>query len=82
MDDGSAVDPNDVAPDDTGVMRHSDGRSVAVGPHGLRSRSMSEAEMCEARANAAPQKPPGVSGRSLDAEPPLKGYKTREAKAR
>ena len=81
MDDGSAVDPNDVAPDTAGIMRHCDGRSVAVGPHGLRSRSMSEAEMREARANAAAQKPSGVRGRALEAEPTSRGYKTRETKA-
>jgi len=82
MDDGSAVDPNDVAPDKHGILRHGDGRSVAVGPHGLRSRSMSETEMREARASAAAQKPSGgSSGRALEAVPTPRGYKTRESKA-
>lgn len=30
LEDGSVVDPNDVAPDETGVLRHKDGVAVAM----------------------------------------------------
>lgn len=40
LDDGSAADPNEVAPDEAGVLRHKDGRAVALGPYGPRSRGV------------------------------------------
>lgn len=50
LENGTAVDPNEVAPDGAGVLRHSSGQAVAVGPHGPRSRSV---EVPEAAPPAA-----------------------------
>lgn len=50
MEDGSVGDPMDIAPGDDGVLRHSDGRSVAYGPHGPRSRGCVDAEAERAKA--------------------------------
>lgn len=67
LEDGSAVDPNDCAPDDNGVMRHKSGAAVAKRGDALSSRGV---DLDEMRANET--KP----------EPVKSGYKTREAKAK
>ncbi len=54
LDDGSVGDPSEIAPDKAGVLRHKDGRAVAMAPHGPRTRGVdAEAE----RAKAAKAKP-------------------------
>lgn len=51
--DGRAADPNHVAPDKQGVLRHQDGVAVALGPHGPRSRSIdADAERATSVAQA------------------------------
>ena len=41
MEDGTPGDPALIGPGKDGLLRHADGRAVAVGPHGYRSRGMS-----------------------------------------
>lgn len=68
LEDGSPGDPAEVSPDEAGVLRHKDGRAVAIGAHGNpRSRGMSADDIAAAR-EVKPEKPKG-------------GYKTRESKA-
>lgn len=65
MEDGSFCDPRFVVADEQGVLRHQDGRPVAYGPHGPRSRSVETADMqAEPAADPKPRRP----------------YKTRESK--
>lgn len=40
LEDGTAADPNDCAPDDAGVMRHSSGMAVAMRGTALSSRGV------------------------------------------
>jgi len=63
---GVAVDPNEVAPDETGRLRHASGY-VAMRGGAYSSRGMSAEEIAAARKPKEPKAP--------------KGYKTREAKA-
>jgi 4'-phosphopantetheinyl transferase EntD len=71
LEDGTPADPNEVAPDDKGVLRHKGGRAVAIGPHGPRSTGIEVEEM---RAK------PKI--REIKAEDAPRTYKTRESKAR
>ncbi|MBA4219942.1 MAG: hypothetical protein C0458_04345 [Methylobacterium sp.] len=51
--DGRVADPNHVAPDEQGVLRHKEGVAVALGPHGPRSRSIdADAERATSVARA------------------------------
>ena len=63
LEDGSAGDPRHIAPDESGMLRHLDGRVVAYGPHGPRSRSV---------------EPTDYASREMSAEKPKRGYKTRQ----
>lgn len=49
MEDGSVADPSDTAPDDKGVLRHKDGRAVAMRGDVPRSRSVEVSEHREMR---------------------------------
>lgn len=70
LEDGTPGDPAEIAADENGVLRHKDGRAVAIGDHGNpRSRGMTAEEVAEARKEVKPEKPAG-------------SYKTRESKAR
>lgn len=66
LEDGTAADPNEVAPDEAGVLRHKDGQAVAMGPHGPRSRGVDAPEREAASPNDRQMKP-AAAGR----------YKTR-----
>lgn len=66
LEDDSAADPNEVAPDEAGVLRHKDGRAVAMGPYGPRSRGVDVPERA-APPSADRQMKPAAAGR----------YKTR-----
>jgi hypothetical protein len=48
MECGGVADPAEVAPDADGVLRHADGRAVAMGPHGPRSRGVDVPDRREA----------------------------------
>lgn len=75
MEDGSVGDPHEIVPDASGRLRHKDGRAVAYGPHGPRSRGHVDAaaEREKARAQSATKE--------IKPEEPKRGYKTRESKA-
>lgn len=78
LDDGSAADPREVAPDKAGVLRHKDGRAVAYAPHGPRSRSLDpEAERAKTKPKAAP-----TEGRDMRPADDRRPYITRDAKTR
>lgn len=86
MEDGSAGDPRQIAPDKDGVLRHKDGRAVAYAPHGPRSLSVDIGiDMGEAPAAGKRRKPEREAETSATAdmqpETPKRGYKTRESKA-
>lgn len=79
LEDGSAADPDDVAPDASGVLRHKSGIAVAVGPHGPRSRGMSENDIAAARVRtAAPEERASRSPNDRQMKPKSgAGYHTR-----
>ena len=67
LEDGEAVDPNECAPDDKGVLRHKGGKAVAMRGDAHSSRGVDPAAM---------KKPKDVKPEASRA-----GYKTRETKA-
>jgi hypothetical protein len=70
LEDGNAADPNEVSPDENGVLRNKSGVAVAIGPHGPKSTGVDvEAERAKSQKDMKPQ------GET-------RGYKTRESKAR
>jgi|KBSMisStaDraftv2_1062788.scaffolds.fasta_scaffold04226_9 hypothetical protein len=70
MEDGTVGDPHEVAPDKDGVLRHKDGRAVAMASHGPRSRGVdADAERAKARAKVAP-KPAEAVEKPVAPEPP------------
>lgn len=84
MEDGSVGDPLEIAPGDDGILRHSDGRAVAYGPHGPRSRGCVDAEAERAKvAEKRDTKREAISpeDRELKANDGRRGYKTRAPKA-
>lgn len=72
LEDGSVVDPNEVAPDKRGRLRHKDGRAVAMRGQVPSTYSVDPGEE---RARVKP-KP-----KEAKPEEPPRGYKTRESKA-
>lgn len=66
LEDDTVADPKDVAPDESGVLRHKDGQAVAMGPYGPRSRGV-DVEAREAPSAADRQMRPAAGSR----------YKTR-----
>ena len=76
LETGAFADPNECGPDAAGVLRHVSGVAVAVGPHGHRSRGMSEAEIAAARAVTAepePADPPAPADEPTPAQKPRRG---------
>lgn len=71
LEDGTPADPNEVAPDKKGVLRHKDGAAVAIGPHGPLSTGV---DVEEQRSK--------TKSREIKAEDAPRTYKTRESKAR
>jgi hypothetical protein len=69
MADGSYGDPAEIGTNDAGTLMHRDGRAVACGPHGPKSRGMSADEIA------------GYRGRVMAPAQPGRGYKTRQARA-
>jgi hypothetical protein len=74
LEDDSVGDPMDVAPDAKGVLRHKDGRAVAMAPHGPRSRGVN-AE-AERKRQAKPKDAPARDDREVKPKPGAK-YETR-----
>lgn len=76
MNDGTAGDPNEIGTGEDGKLRHKDGREVAYGPHGPRSRGDVDADAERAKAKTRY----GVPKKDMKPEEPAVGYKTRELK--
>ena len=76
LEDGSVVDPNEVAPDDKGVLRHSNGGAVAMRGQTPSSRGV-DAAVERAKANPKSKS----KARDMKPEESVSGYTTREAKA-
>lgn len=76
LEDGSAVDPREVAPDKAGVMRHKNGIAVAMRGQALSSRGV---DPDEERAKA---KKPAKKTADMKPEEQKAGYKTRETKTK
>lgn len=60
LEDGSTVDPSDVAPDDAGILRHKDGAAVAMRGQTHSSRGVDLDE--EGKMIDSKQMRPGQSG--------------------
>lgn len=86
LEDGSSANPNEVAPDERGVLRHKDGMAVAIGAHGNhRSRgvdvdedgrliSSSEKKPAEEKTD---KKPSGTNRQMKAGKDSAAEYKTR-----
>ena len=70
LEDGSVADPREVAPDNTGALRHASGVAVAMRGPAPSSRGV-DADVERAKAKAKDVTPA-----------PARTYKTRETKAR
>lgn len=68
LEDGSAGDPALIGTGEDGRLVHEDGRKVAYGPHGPKSRSI---DPDEERGT--------MTAREAKPETPKRGYKTRKA---
>ncbi|MFZ4605162.1 MAG: hypothetical protein ACOYM5_02790 [Caulobacter sp.] len=75
LEDGSVVDPNDVAPDETGALRHKDGVAVAMRGDAPSSRGV---DLDENRLMIGAE--PGSA--EMTAAPPKKAYTTRESRSK
>lgn len=71
MESGEPGDPAMIAPDADGVLRHEDGRAVAIGPHGPRSTGV----------DLPVEGAPDLEAKTSEPEKPKRGYKTRDLKA-
>jgi hypothetical protein len=80
MEDGAVAHPRDVKRDASGVLRHKDGRAVAMRGGVPRSRSVDANEEA-AKATPKPAEKPVTETRELTPETPRRTYKTRESKA-
>jgi len=85
MEDGSFGDPREIRPGKDGVLTHKDGRKVSYAPHGPRSRGV-DADAERAKIGKLAAKPSTgdattTTARDMKAEPPKRGYVTRETKA-
>lgn len=69
LEDGLAADPNEVAPDKDGRLRHASGRYVVMRGDVPSSRGVDADAERKKASKVAPE------------EAPKRGYKTREAKA-
>ena len=80
LEDGSAADPRDVAPDDAGVLRHTSGVAVAMKGQVASSRGVDpEEERAKSRDREAAKAKP--KGRDMKPSAGSVGYATRESKA-
>ncbi len=80
LEDGSAADPREVAPDDAGVLRHTSGAAVAMKGQVASSRGVDpEEERAKARDREAAKAKP--KGKDMKPSAGSAGYVTRESKA-
>lgn len=80
LEDGSAADPREVAPDDAGVLRHTSGAAVAMKGQVASSRGVDpEEERAKARDHDAAKVKP--KGKDMKPSAGSAGYVTRESKA-
>lgn len=81
LEDGSSADPRQVAPDDKGVLRHSNGMAVAIGAHGNhRSRGVDVDQKGDliGKEVKVEEKKPAAKDRQVKAEKETDpAYKTR-----
>lgn len=56
LEDGKVADPNEIAPDEGGVLRHKDGVAVAIGPYGPKSTGVDLDEVNASRDEEARKK--------------------------
>lgn len=77
LENGVAADPDEVAPDAAGVLKHKSGVAVAMGPHGPKSRGV---DPDDERAKAKKLGASSVKDMKPAAEP-KQAYTTRESKA-
>ncbi|WP_180901949.1 hypothetical protein [Martelella soudanensis] len=82
MEDDSVGDPRLIRPDDTGILRHADGRAVAYAAHGPRTRggvdAIGEREKASAPAptpDQNPQNPQQETTKGEDTGSPKKDMK-------
>jgi len=89
--DGTHADPNDVAPDKDGVLRHTNGLAVALHDNGVpqtigrgavENKHVEAAKVAQdvaAASPAAPEAPREMEPEPKPAAPKKPGYKTRKA---
>jgi len=89
--DGTQADPNDVAPDDDGVLRHKNGLAVALHENGVpmtigvsakENMNVAAAEAGKEAEQEAKEIVADDEEMPVKPAPAKRGYKTREAKAR
>lgn len=93
MEDGSVADPSEVRRDAAGVLRHRDGRAVAMRDDVPRSRSVdADAERAKQAGAEKPTRPkkrpdadkaddPAGDSKAMKPDDQQQLYKTRESKA-
>lgn len=81
LEDGSAVDPNECAPDESGALVHSGGVPVAMRGDTPHSRGV---DVDDAKPFGAkpPATAPAAKPKDMRAQQPKHGYKTRQTKTR
>lgn len=77
LEDGAAVDPNEVAPDDRGVLRHKSGAAVDMRGDVPRSRGV---EPDEERAKIVKPSAPEAQAREVVADKPKAPARDRQMK--
>lgn len=83
MEDGTVGDPALISYNENGMLVHEDGRNVAYGQHGPRSRGCVDADAERAKARevtADPDEGETTETRELTAERVKRPYKTRESR--
>lgn len=83
LQDGTPVDPNDVAPDDKGKLRHKSGGYVGMRPDGNpQTMGIDPASPPSGKRARKPEKETEAPETAdMAPETPKRGYKTRETKA-
>lgn len=80
LEDGSKADPNDVAVDKAGVLRHKDGMAVAMRGNVPRTSGVGPAKVVADDGNLTRNASVGKSREMKPASEDNKGYRTRSTK--